>query len=248
MKTVKIGKLTLGNGCPKIAVSLTGKSATELLQQAQAVMKTQPDLVEWRLDYLQDLSSIKQLAGKLRLILKVPLLLTFRTQEEGGVQPLGEKQYFGLLRKIIDQQLADALDIEVARNHQQVETLVQVAHQHKLPVILSYHDFQQTPTTAQILNHLKLMNEMQADLAKIAVMPHTAYDVLELLTATRKAADQLPLPVITMAMGSLGKITRLSGELFGSVLTFGSVGTSSAPGQISVARLRTILAELQLQL
>jgi 3-dehydroquinate dehydratase-1 len=49
-----------------------------------------------------------------------------------------------------------------------------------------------------------------------------------------------------MAMGSLGKITRLSGELFGSVLTFGSVGTSSAPGQISVARLRKILAELQL--
>ncbi|MFT8606946.1 MAG: type I 3-dehydroquinate dehydratase [Liquorilactobacillus ghanensis] len=249
MKSVKIGNLTLGNGKPKIAVSLTGKNQNEMLQQAQQIAVVQPDLVEWRLDYFQDvleITTVSQLAAKLRQIIPIPLLLTFRTQAEGGVQPLSTAQYFILLRQLIDQQLGDAIDIEVARSRQNVIETIQAAHQQNLPVILSNHDFQATPTEAKLVARLTLMNDLQADIAKIAVMPHSAADVLTLLTATHTAAEYLPLPLITMAMGDLGKITRLSGELFGSVLTFGSVGSASAPGQIPAQTLRSLLNELQL--
>jgi 3-dehydroquinate dehydratase-1 len=73
-------------------------------------------------------------------------------------------------------------------------------------------------------------------------MPQTAEDVLTLLAATNemhnKYADR---PIITMSMGPLGVISRLSGEVFGSSMTFGAVGTSSAPGQIPVDGLAATL-------
>jgi len=49
-------------------------------------------------------------------------------------------------------------------------------------------------------------------------------------------------PQLTMSMGGLGAITRLSGEVFGSDLTFGMIGTPSAPGQVDVGQLRHVLS------
>ena len=41
-------------------------------------------------------------------------------------------------------------------------------------------------------------------------------------------------PIITMAMGELGAVTRTAGALFGNAMTFASAGKASAPGQIDV--------------
>jgi 3-dehydroquinate dehydratase-1 len=77
--------------------------------------------------------------------------------------------------------------------------------------------------------------------AKVAVMPDTMTDVIRLLSATERASRQLPVPLITMAMGSLGVVTRVFGSLFGSALTFAAGEKSSAPGQIPIETLREIL-------
>ena len=86
------------------------------------------------------------------------------------------------------------------------------------------------------------MQDMGADIPKIAVMPQSKADVITLLDATQemytKYADR---PIITMSMGPAGVISRLSGEAFGSAMTFGAVGQVSAPGQIPVERLRNAL-------
>ena len=47
--------------------------------------------------------------------------------------------------------------------------------------------------------------------------------------------------LITMAMSGIGMISRLSGECFGSAVTFGAARKASAPGQIGVEQLREIL-------
>jgi len=65
--------------------------------------------------------------------------------------------------------------------------------------------------------------------------------VLALLTATNEARRTLSCPVITMSMGGQGLVSRLSGELFGSCLTFGALGQASAPGQIDARELKQIL-------
>jgi 3-dehydroquinate dehydratase-1 len=86
------------------------------------------------------------------------------------------------------------------------------------------------------------MQELGADLPKIALMPNSPADVLCLLTATEEMASKYATkPLVTMSMGGLGSISRLSGEVFGSSMTFGTAGKSSAPGQISVNELKQCL-------
>ncbi|MCT6891382.1 MAG: type I 3-dehydroquinate dehydratase, partial [Lactobacillus sp.] len=67
---------------------------------------------------------------------------------------------------------------------------------------------------------------------------HSATDVLTLLAATTEMKAEIANPLITMAMGDIGKVTRVAGQVFGSSLSFGAVGKTSAPGQLSIADLR----------
>ena len=85
------------------------------------------------------------------------------------------------------------------------------------------------------------MEERGADIAKIAVMPEYKKDLLTLLAATECAAEEMQIPVVTMSMGEIGLLSRLSGEIFGSALTFGTAGAASAPGQMDAVELRKIL-------
>jgi 3-dehydroquinate dehydratase-1 len=48
-----------------------------------------------------------------------------------------------------------------------------------------------------------------------------------------------------MAMGPLGAVTRMVGGVFGSSLTFAVGAASSAPGQVPIEELNTVLAVLQ---
>ena len=89
-----------------------------------------------------------------------------------------------------------------------------------------------------------MQDELHADILKIAVMPRNALDVLTLLEATRRMADVADCPLITMSMGALGVISRISGQIFGSAATFGAAASASAPGQPAVLDLDAALAIL----
>ena len=79
---------------------------------------------------------------------------------------------------------------------------------------MSNHHFHETPDEADIVARLTSMAEFGADVPKIAVMPTSVDDVLTLLTATHEANEKLDQPIITMSMGDLGKVSRLSGQVF----------------------------------
>ena len=97
------------------------------------------------------------------------------------------------------------------------------------------------------MSRMVQMQQAGADLPKLAVMPQTRTDVLELLSATAEMADRHPeTPVITMSMGALGAVSRLSGEAFGSAMTFANPGHASAPGQISLDVVNDVLDALHL--
>jgi 3-dehydroquinate dehydratase-1 len=86
------------------------------------------------------------------------------------------------------------------------------------------------------------MQDMGADIPKIAVMPTCKKDVLTLLAATEEmATDYADRPIITMSMGGTGVISRLVGESMGSSMTFGAAAKASAPGQIGVKELDVVL-------
>jgi len=92
---------------------------------------------------------------------------------------------------------------------------------------------------------IELFFDQDRMLKKMAVMPHTTGDVLTLLEATAEVKALYPSdPIITMAMGPLGAVTRAAGALFGNAMTFASAGKASAPGQIDVHELKRILDTL----
>ena len=118
-------------------------------------------------------------------------------------------------------------------------------HAAGLPVVGSNHDFFKTPDKENLISRLQKMQDMGADIPKIAVMPQSVADVITLQAATEEFSNKLAdRPIITMSMGPKGVITRLSGELYGSSMTFGAVGQVSAPGQIPVEKLQTAMSIL----
>ena len=208
------------------------------------------DLIEWRIDFfdqVEDAEKLVETAKKLRQVMgKMPLLTTFRTHFEGGVKKLSEEEYFDICRVLIKEKATDLLDLELFRKTSKLKEIITEAHENNIYIIMSNHDFDKTPATSELERRLTLMKTYGADIAKIAVMPNSARDVLNLLLATDNMKYKLNCPLITMAMGDLGKVTRISGEVFGSCLTFGTVGDASAPGQIESTNLKGILDTLKL--
>ena len=246
MNTVQIRNLILGEGKPKICVPITGHTKEEILQRTEELKASNPDLAEWRADWYQDVQKEDSLFDILKLLrteLKdMPLLVTFRTKQEGGEQEISAEAYQKFLERVLASGQADLIDIELFMGDTLFEHISAEAHQVGVRVVGSSHDFQKTPPEQEIITRLCRMQELGADLLKLAAMPADTGDVLTLLHATwEMKKTYAKQPVITMSMGGTGVISRLSGEIFGSALTFGSAGQASAPGQIGVEELKTVL-------
>lgn len=243
MSTVKIRNILLGEGVPKIAVPNVGSTEEEILTSTKEIAAAKPDLMEWRIDYyaagIEDTAQLIDTGRKIReLIGELPLLITFRTKSEGGVCQLEENRYLDLVDQIIVNRLGDAVDIELFHEENRIESLVSEAKNYNVVVIMSNHDFEKVPAKDVIEFRLKKMANLGADVPKLACMPHNVEDVLTLLEATNAVHNEIENPIITMAMGDIGKVTRIAGQVFGSSLSFGAVGKSSAPGQLSIKELR----------
>lgn len=246
--TVKIRNLILGEGIPKICVPVMGKERREIAYSARNAMEQGPDMIEWRVDYLdniEDTENICDILKELRSCLgDTPLLATFRTKQEGGEKEISPEAYAHMYHVILKSNLADAIDAELYFDSETVSALIETAHRYGKKVILSSHDFQKTPPREELVNRLEKMQELGGDIAKVAVMPQNSTDVFTLLTATEEARRKLQIPVITMSMGATGAVSRMLGEISGSALTFGMAGQASAPGQIPVEDLRGILQKI----
>lgn len=245
MHTVKVRNLMIGEGIPKICVPIVGRTEEEILYMAQKTVDSFADMAEWRMDwfdFVTDIESVNEVLLKLRVILgEMPLLVTFRTKQEGGEAELPYEQYMKLLYAVADTKAADIIDVE-ARIDKKVADLIAGIKERGAIVLGSKHDFEKTPSKREIVEELCYMQKAGAEILKMAVMPHTKKDVLTLLEATEEMNRMYATcPVVTMSMGELGKVSRVAGEAFGSAITFGAIEKTSAPGQISVEKLKNVL-------
>jgi 3-dehydroquinate dehydratase-1 len=246
MNTVNVKNVVLGNGIPKVCVPIIAKTKEEIIAEALSYADIPVDVVEWRVDWFHAASDIEMVIEVLKDLVpalnNVPLLFTFRTSKEGGEKTISPQDYANLNKAVAATGLVDLIDVEAFTGDDVVKDVIESAHDRGVKVIASNHDFNKTPSKEDMIYRLRKMQDLGADILKIAVMPKCKLDVLELLEATvimsEKYADR---PIITMSMSSMGIITRLAGEVFGSALTFGTVKKASAPGQISVVDLHRTL-------
>lgn len=240
---VVVRNIEIGSGMPKVCVPIVEKTREDILSTAKAICSTEADLVEWRADWYEDVSAFSEViktADMLRSILGgTPLLFTFRSAREGGEKELSLESYATLLESVAKTGFVDLIDVEVFSGDDAVKNIIQTAHAHGVKVIASNHDFEGTPAREELVARLCKMQDLGADILKIAVMPQTRSDVLTLLSVTEEMSSRhTSRPVITMSMGRTGTLSRLCGEVFGSAITFASFGKVSAPGQIAIEDLK----------
>lgn len=247
--TVTVSDVTFGQGRPKIIVPLVGKTEEEILAAASQAKDLDCDVIEWRIDFYEGVetpANVAALSYKVKEAAQKPVLVTFRTAKEGGVLPISDELYFEIYTTLLQDGKADLMDVELFMPEKEVQDLIVLAHEKGTKVVMCNHDFDATPEKDEIVRRLSLMEERNADICKIAVMPQSNADVLTLLTATAEMYAKASRPLITMSMGALGMVSRVSGEVFGSSATFGAAAQASAPGQVPVAELRNILSTLKL--
>lgn len=246
MNTVKVRNVEIGSGLPKICVPIVGITREAIVEEAKTFDSIPVDVVEWRVDWFDgvfDFDQVLECLKDLRAALgDTPLLMTFRTSKEGGEKSIDAEAYARLNIRAAQSGYVDLIDVEVFTGDEIVKKIIAGAHAAGVKVIASNHDFFRTPEKDDIVGRLRKMQDLGADIPKIAVMPQNKKDVLTLLSATEEMySTYADRPIITMSMAGTGVISRLCGEVFGSALTFGAAKKASAPGQMGVCDLNTVL-------
>ena len=246
--SVYIKNVELGAGKTRICLPIIAKTRVDILKEGMELKESVADIIEWRVDFFEDVMDVDktlEVMGELADILEdKPVLFTFRTKNEGGEKQISANDYKSLVKSIIRQQKAGAVDVEMYMESGVIEEIVDEAKNYDIIVVASNHDFSGTPDKNTIVNRLISMKEKGAHISKIAVMPQNESDVLKLMQATYEAREKCPdITIITMSMGKLGMISRMGGGVFGSAMTFGAKTKehASAPGQIEAAKLKEIL-------
>ncbi len=242
---VEVRGVKIGEGTPKIIVPIVAKTKEEIIHTAQSFKEVPMDIVEWRVDWYEDIfefDKVEETLKELRETLEdTPILFTFRTSKEGGEKAIETDVYAELNKKACATGMIDLVDVEAFTGDEVVKDIIASAHENNVKVVASNHDFDKTPDKDDLVGRLSKMADLGADIPKIAVMPQNKKDVLTLLTATLEMSEKSDRPIITMSMAGTGLISRLSGEVFGSDATFGAVGKVSAPGQMNADYLKTVL-------
>ncbi|MFS0575193.1 type I 3-dehydroquinate dehydratase [Sporosarcina sp. 179-K 3D1 HS] len=238
-----------GKKAPYICTPLVGQNQEEIVKELEVILPKQPDILEWRVDFYKEidqLSSVLETAERIAAIADLPILFTIRSEKEGGQSiPLSEGEKVELLCEVCRKQAVQFIDFEVANDAEHIKAIREVSKSNGVKLVLSYHNFEYTPESKEIIERLQLAESYGADVAKAAVMPKSKDDVLRLLALTKEADKAMGIPLITMSMGSIGGLSRIMGWVYGSVLTFAVGVQSSAPGQIPIDTLREVIASTQ---
>lgn len=223
---IKLGGITL-KGPRTAGVIVHGR----WLAAAEKAIKAGADILELRADTFPDAS-----AGALETVIKglkalgAPVLLTVRSPKEGGAQAMGDKEREALYLSLMP--LADAVDIELGSSAI-LKNVVKSARGHNKKVIISYHNFKAAPGDKRLQDIIGRARGHGADIVKIAAFAKSPVDMKRLGALLAGQRD-----LIVIAMGEHGKASRVFFPMLGSLLTYGSTGTSTAPGQMTLRELK----------
>ncbi len=202
-----------------IAVPLTERNFSERVREAK---EKGADLVELRVDQFERRDA-EYVEERVREVKEVGLgvILTVRSPEEGGRDVRNRREIFERVAP-----LCDYADIELSSRDMIISVRNAVARDGG-KLIVSFHNFELTPPN-WVLREVLREGHRYGGIPKVAVRANSYEDVARLLCV----GNQEKYEKILIAMGDVGSISRLAGYIFGSVITYSSLGESLAPGQL----------------
>src|SRR5665647_353986 len=227
-----------GGEMMKLCVPITGSNMDEIKEQLDRLALLDFDMIEWRADYyfsMQALESIK------KALPDKELMFTFRTKAEGGETQPEDEFLLYVYTLVAFSGMVYIIDLELEGICKTNPDIIKRLKPLGIKLMISNHDFKKTPSKREIINRFKKMEALGADIAKIAVMPENENDVEILISAAKTVNRLLQIPIVAISLGELGKKTRVEGEEFGSIITFGSLDKGLALGQIPAKELKKML-------
>ncbi|MEN4006966.1 MAG: type I 3-dehydroquinate dehydratase [Methanobacteriaceae archaeon] len=213
---------------PMICAPIIEKKSESVLESAKKAVDLGADILEFRIDALEDIDEIQNIIAEINH----PVIATNRVKSEGGFFNGSEEERISILIKAA--KYADIVDIELQTETELREKVINASKS----TIISYHNFKKTPSFRELLAVVAKEKEI-GDIAKFAVMPNNNKDTLTVLKVLSEVSD-----TIGIAMGDIGKYTRVIAPIFGSPITFASVDNESAPGQLDIQTTKYILQKL----
>lgn len=196
------------------------------------------DLIELRMDYLRE--------PALAILLKwrqKPFIVTNRRKEEGGKYWVHERRRVEILREAIDLG-AEFVDVEIGTERSLLQSLI--ANKKGTQIILSFHDFQETPSQRELRGIYERMVQWKPDFVKVVTFAKFWEDnlrILSLIPYVHKKNQK----ILAFCMGDKGKMSRIFSPLMGGAWTYTSLGNNraSAPGQLTVREMMDIWERLR---
>jgi len=206
-------------------------------------LKNEIKLIEIRFDYLYN--QYKDIFEQINQI-KIPYIFTFRSYIESdrgkNAIRIDDETRIKYYLKAIEQD-ASLIDFELSsiKINKNFYKLIEEAHRKNVGVIISYHNFQETPKPQVLFDKIDEENSYNADVLKIATMVKNLEDIITIDNVTFIARQKFRKPMMTMGMGQIGKLSRISAVAFGSDIIFAHLGKKSAPGQLSFSQAKKII-------
>lgn len=245
---VQIKGRVIGEGKPLICVPVVEEKKEDIIDNIRLLAQKSCEMIEWRMDCFPEVQNSEKVDEILNAVKPYVehtiLLLTFRSKRQGGAMQLDSKEIMNIYLSALKNGVADIVDVEYFEYVRPTKAIARLKESGVFTVC-SHHDFEKTPDNEVMSMILEKMYLGGADIVKLAVMPQNQEDVLRLLNITQRFKKDYPkTPLITMSMGKEGVISRISGEIFGSCVTFGAYEKASAPGQMPMEDLNIILEKI----
>ena len=149
-----------------------------------------------------------------------------------------------IMRNVVSSGMVDMVDVEAVVGNYNIARATTRLHEGGVKVVLSYHDFEDTPHDVEIEEKLRQMDILGGDILKMAMMPKNQFDTRRIMEMNQRMVIERTKPVALIAMGPHGIPSRTHGKESGAALTFATIaGACSAPGQIEAKDLIAIMAK-----
>jgi 3-dehydroquinate dehydratase-1 len=217
----------------RICVSIAPEDAKSIVKEAHRAFELGADYVEVRFDFLNpDLlpEALQAARG-----IKDRTVFTLRSRSEGGMFASTEENRLRWLYRLADQEPM-LLDVELDTLKKNDE-LADFLEKKRSPLLVSWHDFEKTPSSDSIADVLSDMRSY-SNYVKIVTMAHSIEDSLRVLELYETAIGLSP---IFFAMGEAGVISRLLCTMIGNApFTYASLEKSLAPGQLTLKQMKKL--------
>jgi 3-dehydroquinate dehydratase-1 len=212
------------------------EAADRVLETMYRARDQGADLLEWRLDVSRD-PAVETVLPQSPL----PVIATVRSLEQGGHFAGTRQEQLRLLIRA-----ATSGSSYVDWEFRPGEPLPDELSVMRQRVILSYHDFEQTPADGELESLFDQMAASNTGVVKVVTLAKRMEDNISLLNLIGRGRKR-GIEVVAFCLGPLGRISRLACLLMGGAFTYAALesGAEAAPGQLTLARMSQILELLK---